>query len=749
MELKTLNNLKQKLRRGFKRFFILPPASDFDPHLEISTVLAQGRERIFKTMLKYATILTTLLVLPVLIYDIQRINTREWNTIILIDLTLIASVWLLNFLKNLSFTVRSLLFLSVVYIIAAVELYFFGLAEEWYPFFSAFSLLATIFLGWRAGISAILISVATIGFIAWQISTGAIVITHSNMAVPIPTVADIVIFCLAFLLVNGVLVAVIAALLREFEIAWVRERKAARLVQQERNLLEQKVAERTEQIEKHSQALDQSRQIALAAQKAAETANQTKSVFLANMSHELRTPLNAILGFSQLMARDEGLSARQQEYITIVNQSGEHLLTLINDILDITKIEAGRVTVDIQHVDLFDLLDTLENMVQLKAREKGLQLDFYQAPHTPRFIKTDEVKLRQILINLLHNAIKFTAAGQVALRVRLNDEPKSANSNTRLRFEIEDTGPGISPEELDNLFEAFVQTKAGQSAQEGTGLGLAISRQFVRMLGGELTVTSVPGHGARFQFEIEAEALEGEAISKSPVRRIAGLVPGQPTYRILIADDKWNNRQLLVALLEPYGFALQEAGNGQEALDQWRAWQPHLIFLDIRIPGLDGLEVARQIKATPQGQQTVIIFISASSLTWNQQETALIAQCDDFIAKPFREQEVFEKLGRHLGVRYHYHPTEEGIEKMEAEANDAALILQAGLSGLPSTWMEAMQYAAATVDSELALQLIKQIETEHPQAARLLTQLINNFQFSKLTELTTIIPAEGKYDYGT
>lgn len=747
MEFKVLSSLKQKFWQRFKRFLVLPPANEFDPHMEISAVLTQGRERIFETMLKYATILATLLVLPVLIYDFQRINMQEWNTLILIDLAAIFSIWLLNFLKNLSFTVRTLLFLSVVYIIAAVELYFFGLAEEWYPFFSAFSLLTTIFLGWRAGLTAVLISVATLAVIAWQISTGAIVITHSNMAVPIPNLADIVILSLAFLLVNSVLVAVIAALLHEFEIAWARERKAAQLVQQERNLLEQKVAERTEQIEKHSEALDQSRRIALAAQKAAETANQAKSVFLANMSHELRTPLNAILGFSHLMALDEGLSAKQQEYVTIVNRSGEHLLTLINDILDITKIEAGRVTVDIQNVDLSDLLNTLENMFQLKAREKGLQLDFQQAPNTPRFIKTDVVKLRQILINLLHNAIKFTAAGKVALRVMATAENKSPGATIRLCFEIEDTGPGISPEELDNLFEAFVQTKAGQSTQEGTGLGLAISRQFVSMLGGELTVTSVPGHGARFRFEIEIEEIEG-AMSRPLVRRITGLAPGQPTYRILIADDKWNNRQLLVAMLEPYGFALHEASNGQEALEQWRAWQPHLIFLDIRMPVLDGLEVVRQIKVTPQGQRTVIIVISASSLTWKQQETALIAQCDDFIAKPFREQEIFEKLSQHLGVRYHYDQTQEGFDKMETAAKEAELILQASLSELPSAWIEAMQYAAATVDSELALQLIKQIETDHPGVSKLLINLVNNFQFSKLTELTTIIPAEGKHTNG-
>jgi len=347
------------------------------------------------------------------------------------------------------------------------------------------------------------------------------------------------------------------------------------------------------------------------------------------MSHELRTPLNAIIGFSQLMLRDQELPSGSQRNLGIINRSGEHLLTLINDILDMSKIEAGRATLNKIDFDLHRLLDELEDMFHLKAREKKLQLSFERAPHVPRYIQTDMVKLRQVLINLLGNAVKFTETGSITLRVRQGEgergregdeetrrfrgkksPPLPVSPSPSLLVSIEDTGPGIPPDELDTLFDPFAQAKT-HTTQEGTGLGLSISQRFVQLMGGKISVTSPApstnakegGPGALFEFNIYYEP--AEVISERPVKvapQIIGLETNQPDYRILIADDVEDNRRLLVNLLEPLGFKVREVVNGQEAVAAWAAWQPHLIWMDMRMPVMDGYEATRQIKNKDEGR---------------------------------------------------------------------------------------------------------------------------------------------------
>ncbi|VEP12336.1 Histidine kinase [Hyella patelloides LEGE 07179] len=369
------------------------------------------------------------------------------------------------------------------------------------------------------------------------------------------------------------------------------------------------------------------------AKEAAEVANKAKSTFLANMSHELRTPLNAILGFTQLMRRDDQITRSQLENLTIVNRSGEHLLALINDVLDMSKIEAGQITLNPHSFDLHHLLDNTKKMLKLKADTKGLQLLFHCHPDTPQYIRTDERKLRQVLINLLNNALKFTSEGQVTLKVY--PDPSAIY---HLSWEIEDTGTGIAPEESDNLFESFTQTEAGKKSEEGTGLGLPISRKFVQLMGGDITVSSTLGKGTVFRFQIVSEpAITEELQPPTPSQTVIALEPNQPSYRILVVDDRWENRQILLRLLEPVGFAVKEAVNGQEAIAIWQQWQPHLIWMDLRMPVMNGYEATKYIKSNLQERATYIIALTASTVE-EERTIVLSAGCDDFVRKPFSEE---------------------------------------------------------------------------------------------------------------
>jgi signal transduction histidine kinase/ActR/RegA family two-component response regulator len=400
--------------------------------------------------------------------------------------------------------------------------------------------------------------------------------------------------------------------------------------------LETRVEERTVELNKAKQS--------------AEAANSSKSEFLANMSHELRTPLNAILGFAQVMNRDASLAPQQQENLGIINRSGEHLLSLINDVLDMSKIEAGRITLTENAFDLYQLLRTIQEMFQLKAESKGLQLSIECTPDLPDYIYTDESKLRQILINLLGNAVKFTQEGGVILRVRAKEQEKITSPHPfSLIFEVEDTGPGIAPNELESLFEPFVQTETGRKSQQGTGLGLPISRKFVQLMAGDITVNSTPGQGTIFQFDIQVKLAEvADLPEPQQTRRVLGLEPGQPEYRILVVDDRDLNRRLLTKLLSPVGFQVREAENGQEAIAVWSSWEPHLIWMDMRMPVMNGYEATKQIKSDLKGQATAIVALTASIL---EEEKAVVlgAGYDDFVRKPFREDAIWEKIAKYLG----------------------------------------------------------------------------------------------------
>lgn len=466
------------------------------------------------------------------------------------------------------------------------------------------------------------------------------------------------------------------------------------------------------------------------AKEAAEAANRAKSIFLANMSHELRTPLNAILGFSALMSRDPQLTAEQRENLATINRSGQHLLTLINDVLEMSKIEAGRTSLYNHNFDLERMLRTLDDLFVLKAREKGLTLLIERAPDVPSCMHADESKLRQVLMNLISNAIKFTPEGGVTLRVGFRPEDESRG---RLFFEVEDTGIGIPEADRKRIFEPFIQSAGGHEAQEGTGLGLAISRQFVEMMGGALTVISEPGRGSLFKFDIAASLADAEDLSQpAPTGRVVGIEPGQPTYRLLIAEDRETNRTLLYKLLQPLGFEVRLATNGLEALQVWEEWEPHLIWMDMRMPVMDGYEATRRIKATLKGQATVIVALTASA--FDEDRTVILSGgCDDFVRKPFREAELFEVLTKHLGVRFIYDtgPVESGPLEEEKVALTADT-----LRTLPAAWRTQVHASAEQADSERLLDLCDTLAADHPGLAQQLTALVNDFRFDVIMQLT-------------
>ena len=475
----------------------------------------------------------------------------------------------------------------------------------------------------------------------------------------------------------------------------------------------------------------------------ADAANRAKSEFLANMSHELRTPLNAVLGFTQLMARDRTLSSTHQEYVTIINRSGENLLKLINDVLDMSKIEAGRISLKENNFNLHSLLNSLEETFQLKAKLKGLQLIVDRSENLPQQVIADENKLRQILLNLLSNSVKFTSQGRITLRARLSNLEDIADNSAAyslLQFEVEDTGAGIAAEEMPKLFKPFEQTKAGISASEGTGLGLSISQKFVHLMGGDISVISQPGQGSTFSFAIQIRCMDSEALSSdSPIRQaIVGLAPTQPAYRILVAEDGVTNRLLLSKMLSMTGFELREAVNGEEAIAIWREWQPHLILMDLRMPILDGLEATRLIKSHPQEQNTIIIALTASAFE-DQRQTFFAVGCDDFIGKPFQQQELFEKISHHLGVQYLY---AEAIDDLHSKQTDLSVSsLQQGLAQMPEEWRKKLKRSALEGNDLGIIRLLEEMSDKQSAIKSAIADLTLNFDFDQiLTLLQAHIP---------
>jgi chemotaxis family two-component system sensor kinase Cph1 len=486
-------------------------------------------------------------------------------------------------------------------------------------------------------------------------------------------------------------------------------------------------------------------------------ANRAKSQFLAKMSHELRTPLNSVLGFTQIMNRNPNTPTEFQEYLSIISRSGEHLLELINDVLEMSRIEAGQLILTERIFNLHRLLQGIQDLLALKAAQKKLTLTFQESPELPRYICSDEGKLRQILINLVSNAIKFTVHGRVTVRIWTSASGTTKQSGCTcylhasppchaqtLFFAVEDTGCGIDASNWETIFEAFTQTEQGRHI-EGTGLGLCISRQFARLMGGDITVQSTLTQGSTFTgWVVVHQSKTIDFLELETAHLITGLAAGQPTYRILVVEDVPENRQLLVTLLESVGFEVSVVENGEMAISRWQEWHPHLILMDIGMPILDGYETTRQIRAQEawtiqqsasatnhQTQLTKIVALTAYAFETDFR-ASLEAGCDDYLAKPFTEKALFEIIARHLGVQYCY----ANHDPHPCVLTELKTVTPQDLKIMPLEWRIQVHEAALALKDGTLRQLMTEIPSSEQGLIEGMISLIDNFQLDVVASLT-------------
>ena len=433
----------------------------------------------------------------------------------------------------------------------------------------------------------------------------------------------------------------------------------------------------------------------VAARDQAMAASHAESLLLANMSHELLTPLNAILGFSRILREANGVSPDHAAKLRIITSNGEHLLRLINDMLDIVRVEAGSLTVQNAPANLEDVVLGVADMMRIRAEEKNLKLFLERPPTFPQVVRIDAGKLRQILINLVSNAIKYTERGRVVLRL----EAEPADERVLLKFEVTGAGVGIAPEDQERIFSPFVQL--GRLASAGPGLGLAITRHYVRLMGGTISLESAPGEGSRFCVVLPVEIAAGLAPG-SGRERVIGLVPGQPEYRVLVVEQQKESFLPLRQILTEAGFRVQAAEGALAAVEAFRAWRPHFIWMNWQLPAMGGREATRSIRSAEGGSDVKIAAVTAP-MAAEECAAVLAAGVDDLVVEPFRSVEVLDCLARHLGVRYIY---EKPSVRSEDAKVDMALTPEA-VRLLPAALRDELAEALVALDVVRVRQLIR------------------------------------------
>ena len=478
------------------------------------------------------------------------------------------------------------------------------------------------------------------------------------------------------------------------------------------------VTEDVTELKRSQQALEQARE-------AAESANRMKSAFVANISHEIRTPMNAIMGFTEILLRDASLTERQRQHLETIERSGGHLLELINDVLEMSRIEAGRSKISLAEFDVRTVLYDLGSMFRTKADEKALQLTVQGDPSLPASIVTDRQKFRQILINLVGNALKFTNQGRVAVHVW--SEPAGGKPGfIRLLAGVEDTGPGIAPADMSKLFESFSQTAAGTAAG-GAGLGLTISRNYARLLGGDITVTSEQGTGSRFLVEILAETGRPDVPESDGSGEVVGLEPGQRAWRILAVDDERINRLLLCEILDSIGFDTRAAVDGEGALAAAEEWRPDLVLMDVQMPGMGGYEATRRIKAV---WDIPVIGISAGVFEQDRQQ-ALASGMDAFLVKPFNSRDLLRNISEHLPVKLLFRNRDEKA----APTAPSPTMLQSALARVPAGLLDQIRASAGAAEFYELIGQVKTLEQYSPELAVYLREFAVRYDYENCLQI--------------